>query len=274
MSAQIRFFNKNKIDLSLLDSVTITITDATATNTGQDYVDFMRNRNNTSAWLTTDSNDAANTEIEVLLGDTKEVSNIILVSHNLKAYTIQYWNGSAYVDFSTIISETTNTETTNLHTFTTVTTDQIKIIITGTQTADADKQIKQLIITDEVASGQLEGWPIIKRPRHSTNKKISTMLSGKVNVVESVGGFGMDLTVRNWNIDADLDLVEEIYFGNRGVLVWLSGGDETQFSRAHIGYRKEDLFLMRVVNDYTPEFRSGIYSTGIKVNMKLRESID
>lgn len=273
MAAQIRFFNKNKIDLDN-PNVTITVTDATATNDGQDFVDFMRNRNNTSAWLTTGSNDAANTELLVEMVDEREISEILLICHNLKAYTIQYWNGSIYTDFSTPIAETVNAELTNHHTFTKVSTSRIKIVITGTQVADADKQIKQLIFTDEVASGQLEGWPVIKKPRHSKNKRITSMLSGKVNVVESVGSFGMDLSVRNWNIDSDMELVEEIYFGNRGVLVWLSGGDQTQFSRAHIGYRKEDIFLMRATNDYTPEFRSGIYSTGVKITMKLRESIN
>ena len=273
MPAQIRFFNKNKIDLSV-SNVTITVTDGVATNTGQAFVDFMRNRNNTSAWLTTDSTDAANTTLVFDMVDVKEVSEVLIVGHNLKSYTIKFWDGLAYQDFSTPINETTNTETTNHHAFTKVNTSKLQLIITGTQIVDADKSIKQFIITDEVASGQLEGWPVIKNPRHSKNKKISTMLSGKINVVESVGSFSMDLNVKNWNINTDLDLVEEIYAGNRGVLVWLSGGDETQFSRIHLGYRKEDIFLMRAANDFTPEFRSGIYSTGIKVSIKLVESID
>lgn len=273
MAAQIRFFNKNKIDLSNT-LVTITVTDAVATNTGQDFVDFMRNRNNTSAWLTTGSTDAANTTLVVDMSDQREISEVLLVGHNLKAYTVKYWTGLVWADFSTPIAETVNTETTNHHAFTGVVTDRIQIIITATQTVDADKQIKQLIVTDEVASGQLEGWPVIRAPKRSTNKKVSTMLSGKVNVVESVGSFSMSLSVRNWNIGADMDLVEEIYTGNRGVLVWLSGGDETQFNRAHIGYRKEDIYLMRSSNDFVPEFPGGIYSTGVKITMKLRESID
>jgi len=273
MAQQIRFFNKNKIDLSN-DIPSITITDAVATDTGQDFVDFMRNRNNTSAWLTTGSTDAANTEVLIDMVDDREISEIIIIGHNLKAFTIQYWDGGAYVDFSTAISETINADSTTHFSFTKVSTSLIKIIITGTQVVDADKQIKQLVLTDLLASGQLDGWPIIKRPRHSTNKKTNTMLSGKANVIESVGGFSMDLNVRNWNIDQDIDIVEEIYLGKRGVLVWLGGGDENQFSRAHIGYRKEDLYLMRAVNDYTPEFSGGIYNNGLKQSIKMRESIN
>ena len=171
MPAQIRFFNKNKIDLSNT-LVAITVTDAVATNTGQSFVDFVRNRNNTSAWLTTGSTDAANTTLEVDMTDTRELSEVLIVSHNLKAYTIKYWTGIVWTDFSTVIAETANTETTNHHAFATVTTQKIQIIITATQTVDADKQIKQLILTDEVAAGQLEGWPVIKRPRNSIRIKI------------------------------------------------------------------------------------------------------
>lgn len=272
MSSQIMFFNKNKIDLSN-DLVTITVTDSIATDTGQSVVDFIRNRNNTSAWLTTDSTDAANTELLIDTIDGREISEILLIGHNFKAYTIQYWNGSIFTDFSTAISETVNTETTNHHTFDLVTTSMVKIIITGTLVVDADKQLKQLIFTDKVQTGQLIFWPQIKKPRHNTNKRVNVMLSGKVNVVESVGGFSVDLSISNWTKSADLDIIEDIYFGKRGVLVWLGGGDEAQFAQQRIGYRKEDIFFMRATNDYIPEWRSFIYQNGIKLTMKLREAI-
>ena len=273
MSAQIRFFNKNKIDLNN-NLASITITDAVATNNGQTFVDFMRNRNQVSAWQTTGSTDAALTEILSDMSDEREIDSIIIAGHNFKAFTVKYWDGGAFVDFSTPISETVNTETTNFFSFTKVSTKQIKIIVQGTQVVDDDKKITQLILTDNLGSGQLEGWPIIRSPRHSTNKQISQMLSGKANVVESVGAFGMELDVKNWNIDADMSIIEDIYFGKRGVLVWLSGGDETQFSHLRVGYRKSDIYLMRAVNDYTPTWAAGVYTTGLQIKLKLQEAID
>ena len=272
MASQVMFFNKNKIDLDN-PNASITVTDGTATNTGQSFVDYVRNRNNTSAWLTTGSNDAANTQLDIDMIDERDISDIFLIGHNFKAFTIKYWNGSSYVDFSTAISESNNSETTNNYSFTEVQSSKIRIIITGTQTANADKQLKQLVITNKLLTGQLNGWPEIKNPRFSTNKKISTMLSGKANVVESVGSFEMSLSVKNWNDNSDLNIVEEIYFGKRAVLVWLSGGDVTQFSSERIGYRKEDLFLMRAINDYTPSFVSGLYISGLKIDLKMREAI-
>lgn len=271
MGSQIKFFNKNRLDLSN-DDASIEVTDLTASNDGQEFVDFMRNRNNRSAWLTTGSNDAALTQIDVNLGIQYLVTDIMLLKHNLGAYTIQYWDGFSYVDFPTAINETTNTETSTNHEFTETWVQEFRIIIQGTIVADEDKKISQLIITDKLASGQLKGWPKIRKPTHNTNKRVSRMLSGKVNVVESIGGFSMDLTVSNWNIDVDLELIEEIYFGRRAVLVLLSGSDETQFSHVRVGYRNEDLYFMRAVNDYIPEWNTGIYVNGLNIKLSMAEA--
>ena len=173
--------------------------------------------------------------------------------------------------FLTVISETTNTEVTNAYSFTSVQTNKIKIIITGCQVVDADKVLRQLIVTELI--GQLAGWPIIKTPTVSTNKTINKSLSGKVYVSEGVGAFSCQLEVTNWNSDADMTIMEEIYDKGEGVLVWLCGGDETQFSTIRHGYRLEDIYFMRPTNEYRPEFYKGLYQTGIKFKMKLQEAI-
>jgi len=273
MGSQIKFFEKNNIDLSNPNGEII-VTDAIATNDGQDFVNFMRNRNNSSAWITTSSTDAANTTLVFKFGSEVEITDIMILKHNLKAYTIQYWNGSSYVDFSTTISETTNSLDNTNHSFDMVSTAMLQMVISGTMVVDADKFIRQFIATSKLLTGQLRGWPQIGLPKHSTNKKINKMLSGKVNVVESIGGFSITFSVSNWNIDSDLSLIEEIYFGKRGVLVLLSGHDESQFSSKRVGYRNEDVYFMRCTNDYTPLFVSGIYSNGINISVKMSEAIE
>jgi len=114
------FFDKNVIDLDLGTQVAITITDSVATDTGSTVVDYMRDRKNSDGWATTGSTDAANTQIDVNIGDLSEIDSILLVNHNWKAYTIQYKSGVSYVDFSTAISETTNTSSVKFHQFTPV----------------------------------------------------------------------------------------------------------------------------------------------------------
>lgn len=271
MAKQIRFFKKNIIDLSN-DLGSITVTDAVAANSGQDIIDFVRNRNNVSAWVTTDSTDAANTQLDVEFGVGRDLSDIILVKHNWKAFTIKYWDGSAYQDFSTAIAQTNNTdETTHFH-FTAVETTRIRIIITAAQTLNADKELYQLICSEQI--GLLNGWPIIKNPSHDRNKKISKMLSGKINMIESTGSFACDLEVTNWKDQSDLSVVENIYFRREGVLLWLCGGDEDQFAMELSGYRLEDIFLVRPTNSYEPEWAKGIYTSGVKIKIALQEAIN
>lgn len=273
MAEQIKFFKKSKTDLTS-PNINITVTDSVAVSTGQTIVDRIRNRNNRSAWRTTESTDAGTTTIEVSMGDAVRFDSILLIKNNFKSYTIQRWNpaGANYVDFSTPINETNNTESTSYHTFDAVDSSRIKIVITGTMAADEDKYLYQLIVTQ--LEGQLDAWPEIKNPRHVRTIRKSQMLSGKMNILEAVGRFSCELKVKYWKNDADLTLVEDLYFGRNPMLVWLCGGDEAQFSSTRIGYRREDLFLMRPVNDYEPEWFSGVYSTGLNVSLKLDEVVD
>lgn len=272
-TGQIRFFKKNKIDNSNT-LASITVTDGVATNNGQSFVDFLRNKNNFSAWITTGSSDSANTELLAELTDERDLDSIMLIGHNFAAYTLQYWDGSSYQDFSTPINVSGNTKTTTFHQFDKVSTSRVKLIILGTMVPDSDKRMKQWILTEKLATGQFEGWPVIRRPELNTNKKISTVLSGKVSVIESIGAYEFDLQVRHWTSDSDLEIVMEIYRGRRGVLVWLSGGDEAQFKLKLLGYKDEDIFQMRAVNNFSPELASGVYVNGVKIDLKLRESIN
>jgi len=269
--AQIKFFKKAISDIDN-PNIDITVTDSVASSTGLDIVNFIRNRNNRSAWRTTDSTDAGTTTLTIDMADTENFNRIFLLKNNWGAFTVKYWSGAAYIDFSTPISEAINAEDNNYYEFDAVDSNKIQIIITGTQVANEDKELYQLIITSE--EGQLNAWPEISNPRHVSLKQKTTMLSGKINVIESVGRFSCSLKVPYWKNDADLTLVEDIYFNRLPVLVWLCGGDETQFRTIRRGYRLEDIYLMRPTNDYSPKWYSGVYSTGLELNIKLDEVVD
>lgn len=268
---QIKFFRKNKIDLSFTDPV-LTVTDGTATDDGASYLDQMRDRKNNTGWFTFGSNDAANTQIDVDMVDAKNIDHIILIKHNFAAYTIQYWNGAAYTDFSTAINVSGNTAETTEHTFDSVNTTKIRLIITGTIVANADKKCRQFIVTEKIGAGQFEGWPIVK-PTLSLNRRVNFTPSGKAYVVESAQSYQVDLSVLSWKSDTDLTIVEEMFFNNSAFLVWPCGGDESQFSTVRRGYRLEDIFLMKCVNEWKPEYYKGNYFMGIKANIKLVEVI-
>lgn len=168
MGNQIIWFEKNKLDQDN-ESASITVTDLVAENDGAEFVDRMRNRDNRSAWMTTLSTDAANTQLDIDLGEDEFISDIILVKHNFKSYTIQYWNGTTYINFSTVIAPTNDQNSTSHFNFNKIESSKIRIVIFGTQVADDDKELFQLIITDRI--GQLNGWPEISGTEFDTTKK-------------------------------------------------------------------------------------------------------
>jgi len=267
MSGHITIFNENYVDL-LNDDASITVTDAVASDTGSDIVDFMRNRSLNSAWVTTDSTDAANTQLDITLGDSTGVSDILVIGHNLADFKIYTYNGATYDLRSTTTGET---EDTTYVSFTEVDTTAVRIIIEATQTADEDKAIRRLIITTKVA--EFTGYPTIKSPEVSTNKKKTKMLSGKVAVTEGVGSFSCTLSFDNYFIDDDLEIIEDIYAARKGLNFWFCGDDEDQFKYAFEGYRRKDVYLMRPIDDLSPEYVKGIYSAGIKTQIKLVETV-
>ncbi len=265
MSQQIVFFKKSKCDF----------TNTSIVGTGSEgvgYESFLFNRNNTSAWITSGSVDANNTTLIIDFGEAKDVTDILLVKHNFKSYTIQYWNGSAYVDFSTVISPTTVAVDDSSHSFTLVNTQLIKITILGTQIANSDKFLYQFIATERV--GQLAGWPIISKPLVSRNRKNNQMLSGKLNVSENVGNVSFTLQLKAFTSNADLTLFETLYNYSEGFLVWLCGGDELQFKTLRQGYRMEDIYLMKCSDDYKPSYLNGLYGAPIAMDVKLEEVVN
>jgi len=191
----------------------------------------------------------------------------------MKAFEIQWWTGLAWSPFSPAINVVNNTDDVSYFTGLDVNTQKIKLIIYGTMVQDEDKYIKQIIWTQRIGSGQLTGWPEITDPKHTTQKKVNRMLSGKVHVTESLGAFSCRLAVKNWKIENDIDILERIYFGREGVLMWLSGNNEAQFWYAARGYRREDIYLVRPTNDWEPEFYRAVYQHGFKVNLRLEEAI-
>ena len=268
----IRFFEKNKIDLSKGSLVTITVDDGVASNPGQEFVDLMRNRQNDNGWATTGSSDAGNTELIVEFGESHNIDCIFFVGMNWKAYTAQYWNGAAWTNFGTPIAETVNASAVKLHEFAAVDTEKIRIVITGTFVADADKVCAQIVVTQAI--GSFVTQPYLERPTPSRNKKFLKALSGKGVVLRSTGGFSVRMRQDAVGEEADLALIERLNEFYEGFLLWICGGDESQFRPGvRIGYRLEDLFLVNVVNEYSPEFHRGLYRNGVDVDLIFAEVI-
>lgn len=265
MAQPILFFRKSKTDYSDPNVVA-------SASQGNVFAKFAIDRTNLSGWATTGSVDADNTTFEVNIVNMKSVTDIILLRHNFKSFKVEWWDGSIYQPFVPAIQPTTNTMRDTRYSVTRVNTTKLRLTVYGTMTANDQKFLGTFIATELI--GQLEGFPVIQAPKLGRNKQSSTMISGKKSIRENVGNFACQLTVNNWNKDADLTIVETLYRLNDGFLVWLSGGDEDQFSSLREAYRKQDIYLMKTSNDLSPEWYKGIYSTGMKIKIDLEEVVD
>lgn len=269
-TGQILFLRKNHIDLNRPNPV-ITITDAAASNTGQDSVIFLRNRNNISGWLTTGSEDATPTVILVELFDFLNVDFIELIKHNFKSYLIEWRDlAEAWHTFEDVSANILSTNISQKDV--PVNTNAIRITITSTQLVDADKEMRQLIITEK--KYKFDGWPVIKKPVHSQNKTKNTMMSGKLRVVTKRGAYSNTLEIKLSGSQNDLDMHEKIYNQAEGLLLLISGGKESQFRTSRKGYRDEDIVLVQPVDEYSAPYEKGVYSNGIKIKMKLHETVN
>ena len=269
MGQQIRFFGIPPSDYSN-QNVSFTVSDPLADSDGQDIVNFLRNRNLTSSWLTTGSLDANETELLVDFIDSHALTSLFLVKHNLKSFKLEFFDGAALREFDNV---TDNTKETTEHVFPDgANVVYIKLTIFGTMIPDADKRITQFLASIQI--GQLEGWPEISGMTHTTGMKVSTMLSGKSAISNSVGGTSFDLKVKVEESQADVDLFESLYYMHkRGVMVYVGGGNDSQFRIRVKGYRLEDFYIMKPVKDYRADLYKSLYESGPKIDIKLREVI-
>lgn len=267
MGHGISVFEKNKLDIDNED-VTITVTDAVATDNGQDSVNQIRNRDNSSGFATTGSTDAAGTKIEIDLVDEAVIDSIFLLQHNFKAYTIKYWNGASFVDFPTAINISGNTDADTFHSVTSTSTSRLELTITETFVADDDKFLAQFVATEKI--GQFKEKPRIE-PVISKNRKRLKFLSGKERIVRTVGAFECRLRKEQIYTESDLILIERMFDSVQGVLIWLVSGDQAQLRSIRTGYRDQDLFLVTCRNDWEPAFVDGHFDRGITLDMRLIE---
>ncbi|AHZ84642.1 hypothetical protein EP01_06785 [Bdellovibrio bacteriovorus] len=197
------------------------------------------------------------------------ISDVILINHNFKEFKITFNDGIEWQEFSSPIHISDCIESTTRIHFGSVNAVAIRIQILGTQVPNQDKRMTQLLVTEFV--GQLNAWPVIKNPTHSTNRRRSKMLSGKSNFIESAGSFSCELNIQVLSDQEDLSTFEAIYASRQGLLFWPGGGDESQFKVLPVGYRRQDFYFVRPSNDYMPEFYKGQYTSGVKIQVKLEE---
>lgn len=265
----IKFFRLSYLDKAR-SGVSITVTDSVASSLGANSVSKLRNRSDTDGWSTSGSADSGNTTLELAMGDQISFTRILLLNHNLKAYTIKWWDSvnELWQDFNTPIAEANFTEASSYYEVEETFSSKLQIVITGTQVADQDKIIRQILVTSELGEFQTE---VDVEPVFDQNISTRKFVSGKNFVSKSPGAMELAISMSSTKRDSDLTLIETLRKVYGGFHVWLCGGTTSQFPYLREGYRKEDIYFMAINSNYSPRWRDGRFKSGTIIDFKMVE---
>jgi hypothetical protein len=226
-----------------------------------------------TSWRSVGSNDSTTETLTVTFGSST-ITRLLLLDFNWKNYTVQYWNGTTWVNFTSVvgldgsksaISETAFADNSAYYEFASVTTTQIKITVNTTQTANAEKYLATLMLTTEL--GTFAGFPKIEAPTFSRNPRTNQMLSGRKKIVKQPSVFAVTVTFENYPVlgyGADSDLVFSLFDREAAFYIWLCGGRRgtNYFSYDVPGWRLKDVFRVQTDTDITSEWSDNMYKRG------------
>lgn len=266
---QILFFEKNKADPNFSTSGAFT-----TASENPELAPLAVNRKNTSAWQTDDSLDSNNTTYTMDFGRVVELDSLIGIGCNFKDYDIEYFNGAIW-QFFTLTSGGATAITGNAaenffhETVKVSDAEKVRITIKATFTVDDAKTLTQFIATEKV--GRLEGWPVMSGTRVGRETQAVDALDGLSYVIDRQGGYRGQLSVSNYTLQTDLNIVDALFNRVEGFLYWPCGGDESQFTPLVEGSRFKDIYLCRLIGQLAPNKNRGIYINGLNFSVNVRQ---
>lgn len=259
MMPEFKFYKKNKLN----DDCTYTFTSAsvgTAVN--------LYDKNRATKVYSSGSNDATPEiwTIEFQAGISQPIDTIFVDNHNIKSGTVKYWNGTAYVNFSTPVVWSNNTEVTSCFSFNRVLTTKVQFTLNTTMTANAQKYAGQILILESI--GKPETPPSAYSISWIDKGNQHTSISG--GVVQILWGSKASIKL-NFS-DAtypDIDLFESLKRLGEPFVVYLNGGNYAGKDR---GVRLRDIFTVNYMNDFSPVLKSNILEMNQSIIIDLKET--
>lgn len=250
-----KFYRKNKIN----DGATFTFTSADET-----LASLIYDRKRTSRLSSVGSNDVTNEVWVIEFDQASDIDTILIDNHNLKSGNVKYWNGSAYTNFSTTASWSTNADTTTLFEFNSVNTTKIQITMSTTMTVDAEKTVGEVYVLETIGSPQVAPSQI---SREFIEDSRSHKKSGGGNLYVFFGK-KIQLDYRFSDADAtDVALFESLKDLKEEFFIYPCAGD----AQTDIGFRLQDIYLVNYTNTFKPEFRSNLMGLSTAISLKLEE---
>ena len=231
-----KFFTDNVLD----ENSTYTTTSGSALSAS-----YLYDRSIVNIYTSVGSDDVTDEVIEIEFDGNETFNRIFMNVHNIKSGVIEYWDGSYWLDFSSAISLSANTNTTRYFEFDSVTCSKIRLTLYTTMSADDEKTIGELLIFTEI--GTLTGSPTktkISFPKYGIQRKSAN--GGSINVIFGKKYQG-SFTYTDMGL-SDIEIFETLDNLGTSFYFWPCGGG----IYTNMGFRLKDIYLVNYTNDFEP----------------------
>ena len=255
INGNIKFFGPNKID----ENCTFTFTTAN-TNLSSSLYD----RNRSTKLLSIGSTDLVNEDWVIDFLAPKTFNRIYVDNHNISAGNIQYWDGTTYQSFSTLVVWTANTEVTSYFEFNSVTATKIRLRIHSAIIANAQKYVGELAVFLEI--GTIGANPVGFNPEF-IDKSIANQSATGGNIF-ILFGTKYHATLNFTDADAtDTALLYTLKTLGTSFYIWPCGG----VGQTDHGFRLQDIFFVNFINFFAPRLVGSVYGIASMISMEVAE---
>jgi hypothetical protein len=228
-------------------------------------------------WESNGSDDTTQETLTLTFPNTVSVSRIFILGHNLKNFSITSNDGS-FTNVNSLdgtgltgISETAYNRETAYYEFDAVSLDDLILTMDTTQTADEEKHVTQIIVTNEL--GTLAGFPELTNVQISRNPTRDKTITGRSIIEKSYEARSFNLRLLNYPYQADVDILDSLHEREKSFLVWLCGGKPDNFRIKQRGWKLGDLMPMQIDNNLQNGYEKNVYSLGVTGRYSFEEVI-
>ncbi len=250
------FFTRNYVD----DEAIITVSH------GDGSKGYMFDRDPDSKWTTSGADDDTTpvTAIVEFFEDgvsvERDIDRFLLINHNFKAWTLEYWDGSAW---QSLTSETTDDEEVTLKTFGEVTTSKVRLTVTETQVADSEKEVGEMIVCAMLLNPARDLDDLAVQWREQS----SEIMMGDGSVHKMVTRWAQN-RVQRFEARVHFSFLSE---ADRATLKAIRDSGDPFLFYPESTYRPAEIYFVHWSNPWSEKYMSNYKGAGSEVTMTLKE---
>lgn len=225
---------------------------------------YLYDRNRASKLTSFGSTDATLEYYEINFPSSRTFNRIWIDNHNIKIGSIKYWDGTAYTDFSNPIVWYGNASTTNYYEFNPVSSTKIRVEALTTIIPNDQKYIGELRVFIEIGTVGVNASSVDSK--FVSKQTLNETATGGIKRVV----FGRKYRAR-WtfnNADAsDIELFDTLDTIGTPFHIFPCGGN----GQSEYGFRLRDLYLVNLVDSFSPTLKSNLFGVGMTANLEVAE---